>query len=335
MDALEFLEQKKPANQPIYVLTGEEDFLRRAVRESLERQLLGDADREFAVSVYAGDTAQFSTIKGELDTLPFLSPRRIVVIELADPFVSEFRPQLERLVEKPSKGVLILEVKSWPSNTRLYKMVPSEATIQCKAPPMQRLPAWCVHRAAVHGKKLTQKGAEMLVELIGASLGILDQELSKLAAYVGDRAAINDEDVDHLVGRSRAAETFKIFDAIGAGRATEALTILDRLLKQGEEPMLILGALSWQLRKIAQAGRLAKQGVPLSQALLEAGFREFALRSCEQFVRHLGWRRLERLFDWLLDADLGIKGNTPVSERLQLERLVVRLAQPREAAASR
>jgi len=172
------------------------------------------------------------------------------------------------------------------------------------------------------------------VEHIGPSLGVLDQELAKLAAFVGDRKTITAEDVDVLVGRSRDAETFKIFDAIGQGRPAEALAILHRLFDQGEEPIALLGAFSWQLRKLAQAARLVKQGRPASVAMSEVGVRDFGGRG-ELLMRHLGMRRLEKLFDWLLETDLGMKGDNPLPRSVQLERLVVRLAQPREPVAMR
>src|SRR5205085_2744898 len=109
--------------------------------------------------------------------------------------------------------------------------------------------------------------AALLVELIGPEMGLLDQELLKLTSYVGDRKRIDVQDVDTLVGRSRAENTWKIFDAIGAGQTREALAILDRLLDQGDDPHRLLGAFSSQLRRLAQASRLAKLGRPLMVAL--------------------------------------------------------------------
>jgi DNA polymerase-3 subunit delta len=329
MNAVDFIQKKKLPPHTFFVLTGAEDFLRRQVRALLESQLLGDADPAFAVATYAGDDAQFSTIKAELDTLPFLSPCRVVVIEQADPFVSKFRAQLEILVEKPSKGVLVLEVKTWPANTKLAKLVPKEATIECKPIDAKLLPGWCVAQAASKGKKLAKNAADMLVELVGGTLGVLDQEIEKLTAYVGDRATIVEEDVDHLVGRSRAAETFKIFDAIGSGQPAAALRILQRLFDEGESPIAILGAFSWQLRRLAQASRLVKQGAPVTQALLDVGVRDFFVQNWEKLIKHLGRRRLDRLYDWLVEADLGMKGDNPVDEHIQLQRLLALLAQPR------
>src|SRR5258706_10298902 len=166
MDAVDFLSKLgKAPSQPVYVLHGDEEFLKRQVKTELVPHLLDDADPAYALSAYPGDRAEWSTIRGELETLPFLSPRRVVVIEQADPFVTEYRPQLEKYVAKPSKGVLILYVRTWPSTTKLAKATPDEATIVCKTPKSAQLPSWCVQRAkSAYGKKLAEPAAQLLVE---------------------------------------------------------------------------------------------------------------------------------------------------------------------------
>ncbi len=333
MDSLNFLERlPRGTPQPIYVAAGDDDFLKRQVRKALKRFVLGEDADEFGLSTHPGDKADFAAVRDELDTLPFLTSRRLVLVENADPFVTRCRPMLEKYIGQPSaSGVLVLEVKSWPGNTRLAKMVPDQATVKCEAPAGQRLSAWCVKwAAATHGKQLTAPAAQLLIELVGAELGQLDQELAKLAAYVGDAARIDVQDVDVLVGRSQAANTFKIFDAIGEGRPGQALEILDRLFEQGEDPMRILGAFSMQLRRLAQAARLTQQGVPVGAALQRAGMLPFAVKGGEQQLRHLGRRRADRLYDWLLETDLGMKGSSALPPRALLERLIVRLGRPRE-----
>jgi DNA polymerase-3 subunit delta len=68
----------------------------------------------------------------------------------------------------------------------------------------------------------------------------------------------------------------------------------------------------------------------MSQALAEVGVRDFAMRSWEQLLQHLGCRRLDHLYDWLVEVDLGMKGGSQLPPAVQLERLVARLSQPRE-----
>ncbi len=337
MDALAFLDKAAKAKpQPVYVLAGDEPFLKRQALAALDAVLLGDADPDFARTTHPGPTADWSAVRADLDTLPFLSPRRVVVIDQADPFVTKYRAALEKYAAEPSKtGTLILDVKSWPANTKLAKLIPDAATVVCKMPDKPHLAVplaakWVAGRAkAEYGKTLAADAAGWLVELVGPELGVLDQEAAKLAAYVGDRSAITREDVDRLVGRSRAAETFKIFDAIGAGRPAEALAILGRLLDQGEEPLGLLGAFSWQLRRLAKAARLVRAGRSIPAAVEAVGFQAWARDRVEAQLRHLGRRRLDRVYDWLLEADLALKSSGALPERVVLERLVVRLARPR------
>jgi DNA polymerase-3 subunit delta len=329
MDALTFLEKAGKAKpQPLYVLHGDEDFLKRRVLEALRGLVMGPGGDDLGPSVHAGDKAAFAAVLDELQTAPFFSPRRLVVVENADPFVTRYREALEKAVPRlPSSGTLVLDVKSWPATTRLARLIDPASTIACKAPMASRLPAWCVEWASArHGKQLAEPAAELLVELIGPEMGQLDQELFKLAVYVGGRARIDADDVDKLVGSSRAENTWKIFDAIGAGRPGEALALLDRLLDQGEEPLRILGAFSMQLRRLAQVARLQQQGLSLGAALDQAGVHTYQAKGVEQQLRHLGRRRTERLYDWLLRANTGLKGGSQLPPRALLERLVIQLA---------
>src|SRR5207244_8219128 len=90
----------------------------------------------------------------------------------------------------------------------------------------------------------------------------------------------------------------------------------------------LLGAFSMQLRRLAQAYREHQQGMPLYRALEEAGVPPFGIRSAEQQLRHLGRQRAERLYNWLVETDLGMKGSSQLPDRTLLERLVVQLARP-------
>lgn len=334
MDALAFIEKNgKVKRQQVYVLSGDEDFLKRRALAILVPLVVGDAEGEYAVSTFPGDKTDFSTVRNELDSVSFFSERRLVVIDQADPFVTEFRPQLEAYVAEPSEmGVLVLDVKSFPSNTKLAKAIPEAGHIVCKSPAEYKLPAWCADWCQTqYGKKLTVPAAQMLVELVGSTMGVLDQELQKLKDFVGERQTIEIGDVDELTGRSRGANVFKIMDAIGDGQPATALKILTELFEEGEPPIGILGALSFQIRKLARAGRMYRQGLNIEDAMTTAGVPGWpqARDSARRQLKHLGVNRLDKLYDWLLEVDGGLKGGNPLPERLQLERLVVRLAKSR------
>lgn len=331
MDALGFLDLRKaPTVQSTYVVAGDERFLRRLAIRRLAQIVLGDQEPDMARSTYEGETAELATIRDELDTVPFFGGRRFVVVNDADPFVTRYREPLERVFKRTGGGVLVLDVKSWAASTRLAKMLTDDATIQCTLPKNRQaqtlrtwLPKWAKEE---HGKTLEPDAIGLLLDLVGFDMGLLDQELAKLAVYVGDLPTIKATDVDKLVGHNREQTAWQMLDAAAEGNRAKALGVLGQLLDQGEEPLGILGAVGWQVRKLAQTARLKGEGLSTAAAMARAGLQPFAQPRVEQHLRRLG-PRAATLFDWLLEADLAMKSSGQLPSKVVLERLVVKLAE--------
>jgi len=339
MDALALLAKPKLlARHPVYVLSGEEDFLKRRCREAIVDFVLGQEDPDFALSTYPGEKLDISTVLNDLDTVAFLASVRVIVVEQADPFVAAHREALERYLAKPSKiGVLLLEVKSFPETTKLAKALPDGAKVACKPPAPAQLVDWTTQWAKRrYAATLAADACELLVDRIGASLGLLDQELAKLAVAAGANREIGRELVDLHTERSKSENVFDILSAIGEGRAVHALAILHRLFEEGEDALALLGPLVYQLRKLATVNRYLALGQALGPAMDRAGVPKWPMirQSTEKQLRHLGRRRLERLTAWCIEVNAGLKGGSPLPPRLQIERLIAKLAAPRTAAGS-
>lgn len=330
MDAFEYLEGRLPEKPlPVYVLAGEERFLKVEVLSRLKEHVLGKGAADLAFSVREGNEATFADIQDELATLPFLAPRRLVFVRDADNFVTRCRESLEKYCQGPAPhGVLVLDVKTWRSNTRLARLVPSQGVIECTLPQYEagrrRVRGWLVRRCSEqYGKKLAAEAADFLLECHGTDLGVLDQELAKVAAYVGDASAVALADVQRLTSRTREVDVWPIFDLLARGDRGGAMRLLGELMEQGNEPMQLLGALSWHLRRLAQVHHLRKAGMAHAAAVKQAGLHR--PEQAEQLLRRLG-PRAEQLYDWLLDADLRLKSSGDLPPRTVLERLVARLA---------
>ncbi|MBX6312952.1 MAG: DNA polymerase III subunit delta [Isosphaeraceae bacterium] len=333
MNALEFLRKPdRPGVKPIYAVFGEDAFLRLAVVEAIGRVALGEEGGGPGLTRFPGEQAELADVLDEVRTLPFLSRRRVAVVEGADPFVTAHRKELEAYAERPAEaGTLVLAVKSWPANTKLAKLVEKVGlSIDCKAPSERELPDWlrtlAQDRWSVH---LERDAAALLVELIGVEVGLLAAEIEKLATYVGDRQTIRRADVAQLVGAGRVEKIFKVLDAATTGRAAEALADLDRLIASGEHPVGLLAAMSASLRKLHHAGELRRSGLGLPQACRDAGIPPFAVEATRAQHAHLGPTRVAQLPAWVLQADLDLKGFSTLAPRTILERLIVQLARPR------
>ncbi|MBN2473950.1 MAG: DNA polymerase III subunit delta [Pirellulales bacterium] len=341
LHAVDYLaDPDKHAPKPVCAVFGDDAFLRRQAIIKLRHVVLGGDEGDFSLASFEGPKVELRDVLDELSTVAmFGGGTRLVVVEEADEFVSRYRPELEDYVARPARtGVLLLELKSFPGNTRLHKAVAADGlAIDCSAPRAAGLSRWLATWAQqAHRVKLPPSAVEVLLEVIGPELGLLDQELAKLALVVGADKRITPEMVTQLAGGWRAKTVWEMLDAALAGDARGAMIQLDRLLAAGESPIGLLGQISASLRRLAAATRLVLQAqqsgrrISLQAALEQAGVRAFVLKKAERQLRHLGSERGNELYDWLLQADLDLKGASALPARLILERLIVRLAAPRQ-----
>ncbi len=342
----------KPGKYPpaaVCVAFGDETFLKRLTLTELRRQVLGEGGSDFSLTTFDGPAADLRSVMDEVATVAmFGGRRRMVVVDDADDFVSRHRAVLEDYVTRPrGSGVLVLVVKKWAANTRLFKTVAEHGLqIECKTPPPARLLKWLIAWAkSHHGATLSPDAAEMLVDMAGVEMGLLDQQLAKLAVSVdkdsaGEPQAIDAGLVKDLVGGWRAKTAWDMIDAVAEGNAQEALRQLDRLILAGEHPISLLGQMSSTLRRFAAATRIVQQNEragrrsSLRNVIVEAGFKPFVADKAEFQLKKIGRERGSQLYRSLLDADIALKGvsSSPPKARLVLEQLIVRLS---DAAAHR
>lgn len=312
--------------KPVLIVAGKEYFLKSLVCQKLEALVLPDAN-EMARSVFYGDEVAWSTLKDDLSSPPFGSPIRFVLIKDADDFLSKYRDRLEKYLDKPSPcGILVLELSSWKSNTRLAKLIPEAQVMMCEPKKPAQLTGlltkWCTSH---YKKKLAAEAVNLLVDLVEPEFGLLDQELAKLAVYVGDRETIAAKDVDEIVARNRSSTVWVMLDSLAAGQPGPALLTYQRLIEQGEDPMGLFAGMAWQLRKMAQAHRLLQDGSSLQGAIAQAGLPPFKAQNVQQHLRLLG-TKADKLVDWLMDAELSLKSSGQMAPAAIVERLLIQLA---------
>ncbi len=326
MHAIDFLKNESPAIPAVVVLAGQQAHFQHAVLVRLRETVIADDDA--GLTRFAGKDTEFKTVIDELRTVSMWGDRRLVMVDDADDFVSDHRAALEKYVEAPAKkSVLVLQVKSWPKTTRLAKqLAQSGLDIECSELKGAALSKWLIETAReTHHVTLQRDAAGLLIELIGEELGMLAQELDKLATFVGPKQSITAEAVRGLVGGWRTETTWAMTDGVRDGHLAEALHALDQLLDAGEAPLKLLGGIGFVFRKLAYATELSRSQ-PLPQALKEAGVFPRDVTAAEQYLRRMGRVKAERLLHMLVSIDSGLKGSNPLPDRVQMEHLLFRLS---------
>ena len=326
MHAVEFLKQVPEQIPPVAVLSGGQRHLKQSVLAVLKKIVTHDDDT--SLTSFAGHDIALQSVTDELRTISMWGDRRLVIVDDADEFVTKYRGQLEKYVDKPAKkSVLVLNVKTWPKTTKLAKLVAASGLdVDCSELKGPQLLKWLQDTARdTYQQSLAREAAVLLVELVGEELGMLDQELSKLASYVGAGAKIAFEDVQKLVGGWRTETTWAMTDAVRDGDLAFAIDALDTLLTAGEASQKLLGGISYVFKKFAQATDLSRSA-PLDQALRQAGVFPQGVGPSQSYLRRIGRSKAEQILNRLLSTDTGLKGGSRLPERIQLEKLLLELS---------
>jgi len=102
-----------------------------------------------------------------------------------------------------------------------------------------------------------EKGAaEDLAEFVAADLMRLKTEIDKLATYAAEKKVIGRADVSALVISEKTTTVWELADMLASRQPRKALEFLDRLLRDGEEPLPMLGAMTWMYRKLIEASEV-------------------------------------------------------------------------------
>ena len=288
--------------KPLYLIFGEERFL---VRREIERlkQEFGPAEIEILEGISPETLA-------EKITLPLLfAPKKIL-------WLKDFKLQESGSLKFALKNIpanLLVIIDSPPRldrRTNAFKMISSYAEVI----EFKGLPEWeedtvlefIQAEAKRLGKKLSSECAELILDSVGRSLGLVASELEKLAVFLGDRQEITEEDVRTLISRS-GYDSFTLSDAIGERNNKRALEALKKVIEDKEELVKVLGLISSQLRAIYKAKLLMQRGLDRRGVVnaLRAGM--FLGNKAYDRAGRFSFDELENGVSALFNADLRMK----------------------------
>jgi DNA polymerase-3 subunit delta len=332
---------------PALLLLGDEPFLRDASRAQLIDTFVPEATRAWALSRYSADRNETQDALEQAQTLPMLAPRQIVFLhdvekieKLGEKNRDAAVEQLEAYLNNPAPfTVLVLEATALDQRMKLAKLLSEKAIVvdiglgedlqarQAAAVPL-------AHAMAKEQGVAFEKGAaEDLAEFVAADLMRLKTEIDKLATYVGGRKLIRPQDVSALVISEKTTTVWELADMLAKREGKQALEFLDRLLRDGEEPLQMLGAITWMYRKLIEASELKgiSNGFQAARAL---GMRPEQAELALQSARKIPKARLLQGLQSLQAADSRLKGGAEDPHTV-MEFLISDLAAPSAKSAAR
>lgn len=211
--------------------------------------LAAEGDPDFDFDTFAGESVRADDVIAAANTLPFMAPRRLVIVRDADKMPTEELGLLAAYAADPAQtACLVLAATSVARNMKIYKAVDALGGVsEYAAPTKSELPGWVIALFKIKDRALSRDGAETLVRAVGKDLRKLQSEADKIIAFAGDKTSLGREDVEAVVTETAPTTVFEFLDALGARDAAAALARLDGLLDGGET---LLGIHAMTLRHL-------------------------------------------------------------------------------------
>lgn len=331
--------------RPVYLIYGGEPFLEEALFRELKAATVQPETADFNFHTFSPANDQLPQALAVATTQPFFAERRLVVVR--DPAVFSASRKKgsddggEEEEEKPAGGEepLLAYLKSPVASTCLVflctdnvdsrkkvtkAVIALGGAVECKPLKPEEAVMWAEKQSlTVYGKRLGDSAARLMVDKLGPDLRLIDNELRKLAVYVGDAQAIGTTDVDILVGGVAETEIFRLTEAVMLKERARAMNLLEKVLRQVDHPLQVLAALTNRFRQILTVKALAARGVSLREGPGIAKMHPYAYEKMTQHVRPYSREEISQAMGRLLEADLAVKSG--FDPKLAVETLVVEL----------
>lgn len=244
----------------MYLLFGEEAYLRRQYRDRLRDALLGDGDTMNA-HYFEGKDVNPGQIVDLAETLPFFSERRVIVLENTGWFKSGGEKLAEYLANPAQTVSFVFAESEVDKRSRLYKQVQQSGRVTEFAEQDERtLKRWIAGILKKDGKQITEECADYFLDKVGTDMANIRSELEKLSCYCMGRDVVEKQDVDAVCTTRMSNHIFDMVDAIGEKKTKRALTLYYDLLALKEPPMRILFLIARQCNTLLQVKELKNKG---------------------------------------------------------------------------
>ena len=335
----------KSNKAPCVVLAGQDSYLRDLSRKGIIAACFPDGAPDWAVIRASVREEGLDRVLSAAQSYPMLSPRQVVfaldfesVDDLDDDARDAARKQLEAYLDDPAPfTVLVLESASLDQRTKISKLLDEKALIVSldlgdDVQGRVRMAVQAVNEMARSaGATIEPAAAAHLADCLNGALERIAPEVAKLATYAGAGKCITLADVNALVLSAKSYTVWQLGDMFGSGDRRRALTFLDALLRDGEEPVRLVGGLAWMYRKLIEALELP----PGMNSYAAAGRLRMQANMAEQAQRQaraIGREKLLRGLQALAEADLRLKSSAPPS--IVLEVLIAELTATKPTRAA-
>lgn len=299
--------------KPLYLLHGEESYYIDLISDSIEKNVLNDAQKGFDQTILYGKDVDFPTIVSAAKRYPMLSDYQVIIVKEAQGLKWKTNDEiLEKYIENPTHTtILVFDYKygKFDKRTKLYKSIDKKGIVfESEKLYDNKVAAWIVEELQHSGHRIHPQAAALMAEYLGTNLSKVANEAQKLILNVPKEKEITVQDIEQNIGISKDFNIFELNAALGKRDTIKAIQIVDYFAANPKSNpfVLVVGSLAGYFTKLLRYHYLPDK----SSAIVakELGVHPFFTKEYDIAARNFNRRKLFDVIAVIRDYDLKSKG---------------------------
>ena len=306
----------------IYLLYGEEAFLKNSYKNRLKEAIIGDDTMNFAR--FEGKGLDVDELIRLADTMPFFAERRLILVEDSGFFKSASDALVQYLPSMPDTTILLFVETEVDKRNRLYKKVKDMGyAAELNRQDSAQLARWAGGILTREQKKITKHTMELFLSMAGDDMENIRMELEKLISYTLGREVITDEDVLAVCTVQVTNRIFEMVSAIVNRQPRKAMDLYEDLLTLKEPPMRILFLIARQFNQLLQVKDLMGKGMDKGTIASKLKMQPFVVGKTMPQARQFGREQILSYVEFCVETEEAVKSGR-LQDRLAVELLITR-----------
>ncbi|MFJ8236885.1 DNA polymerase III subunit delta [Ureibacillus sp. NPDC094379] len=313
---------------PVYCIVGEESYFIDETIKRLKSALT--VNEELEMMTFDLEDSPVDLVIDEADTFPFFTERKLVIAknalflkatEKGKEKIDHDLKRLELWLGNPSDfavTVFIAPYEKLDERKKITKAIKQNSVVlNAETLNENDLSVWIRNAVDAYGKSISNEAVDKLVEMVGANMLQLQMEIEKICLYLGqDEKHITDNLVQDLVAKTLEHDAFKMLNAYLEHNNTEALKIYHDLLRQKQEPIMLVGLLSSNIRTMNNVYYLQKKGYHPTQIAKNLKIHPYRVKLMVENRKRPSEENILKALQKLSEIDLQLKSTGGNRERL-------------------
>lgn len=316
----------------LYLILSKEDSERKLVVENLTHHLLsGMLHPDLCLSTFDGEKCSTEDLLNEVNTVSFLTSRKVILILQGEKLKKAATDALQDYFSTPHPShYLVITASTINRNTHFYKKAEKEGVVLDlpEAKPWEkekRYSEWLCQQASHLGKTLSFQSSQYLVKQVGTDPLLLQQELNKLACYIGDRREMTIEDIGTICISINMETIWQLGEALFRRDVALALRIMHSQLASGVPFLVLLRQIRNQFQTEFQICSILSNGGSTDNVVAEFPYMRGAILERHlQMAQKYGMAGFKEAMI-AIDASDTLAKNSLIDTTLLAERLVLQL----------